>query len=553
MHFLNPTALLYLIGLGFFFLLHRLWPEKKEKVVPALFLWEGLSQNDEASQLRQRFKPDVLFFLQLLTLVLLLFALLRPVRFLTGGRPGRMVVVIDCSASMLSTDLSPNRFQQAIAAGLQLLAENRAHQTALVAGQAVPEVLTTFTGDQQLLRRLLRDLAPKPEAADPQQALALASNLLGPSRGEIVFITDGAFPDPGYQGTAPLRVIRVGQPVANLAINGLEARATGRPGEYQVLVRLNNFSPQGQTAFLRIDGPEGAILRTALTFLPWEEKILFYNLTAGQQITWHFTLEGSDALALDNQASLTVGQAARSVLLVGPGNFFLERGLRALPATTLTCRPQVTPAEAAAYDLIIFDRTAPPPGVTGRILLINTAYPEWEKPESIASSPAPGQIWGETSHPLLRFVELSHWRIRNQLRFTLEGVTVHPLASSPAGPVLLSVEEPGRQTILFCFDLFASNLPLQASFPVFLANLLAWAKPESPASSQAVFLPAAESDLTPRSLATPPLPERPPETGVIPESRELWPFFVLAALIFLSAEWCFYHRPSFGRAKEGAK
>jgi len=108
-HFLNPTALLYLIGLGFFFLLHRLWPEKKEKVVPALFLWEGLSQNDEASQLRQRFKPDVLFFLQLLTLVLLLFALLRPVRFLTGDRPGRMVVVIDCSASMLSTDLSPNR------------------------------------------------------------------------------------------------------------------------------------------------------------------------------------------------------------------------------------------------------------------------------------------------------------------------------------------------------------------------------------------------------------------------------------------------------------
>ncbi|NLW55193.1 MAG: VWA domain-containing protein, partial [Firmicutes bacterium] len=552
MHFLNPAALYYLIGLGLFFLLHQLRQEKKEKVVPALFLWEDLPQNDEASPLHRRFKPDELFFLQLLILILLLLALLQPVLLVSRRQPGPLVLVIDCSASMLSTDLSPNRFQQAVAAGLNLLQENRARKTALVAARAVPEVLTTFTDDQQLLRRLLRDLTPKPEGADPQQALALASTLLGPSRGEIVFITDGAFPALDYQGTAPLQIIQVGQPVANLAINGLEARATGRPGEYQVLVKLNNFSPQVQTTQLQITAPEASLPPTALTFQPWEEKALFYNLTADQQTTWQFFLEGSDALTLDNQAALTVGREPGSVLLVGPGNFFLEQGLRALPQTTLTYQPQITPAEAAPYDLIIFDRTVPPPGIKGRSVLINTSYPEWERPVRIGWSSAPEQIWGETSHPLLRFVEPSNWRISSQLLLKLEERAVRPLASSPTGPVLLSVEEPGRQTVLFCFDLFASNLPLQASFPVLLSNLLLWAKPEPLESGRTNLLPAVESDLTPRSFTTPPLDRR-PETATMPESRDLWPLFVLAALFFLTGEWFCYHRPSPKRAKEGAK
>ena len=195
--------------------------------------------------------------------------------------------------------------------------------------------------------------------------------------------------------------------------------------------------------------------------------------------------------------------------------------------------------------------TVLPPGITGRILLINTSYPEWERPMQIANSSAPGQIWGDPSHPLLRFVELSHWRISTQFHFALEEGTFRPLASSPAGPVILSVEEPTRQTVLFCFDLFASNLPLQASFPVFLSNLLAWAKPEPPAA--APVLPAVESNLTPRSYSARALPDRRPETTVSPESRELWPFFVLLVLFFLSGEWFLYHRPSFRRAKEGVK
>lgn len=527
---------------------------KKEKVVPSLLLWEGLGENDEAPRLRRRLKPDVLFFLQLLILILLLFALLQPVIPATLRQPDRLVLVIDCSASMLSTDLSPNRFQQAIKAGLNILQENSSREIALVAAQAVPEVLSAFTRDQQALRNCLRALTPKPEGVDPKQALELASSLLGPqNKGEIILVTDGAFPALDYPGAHPLRIIQAGQPAANLAINGLEARATGRPGEYQVLVRINNFSPQTQTTRLNIADPEATILRTALTFQPWEEKVLTYNLTTGAKTTWRFLLESNDSLAIDNQVTLPVGREPRQVLLVGPGNFFLERCLRALPDAVLTTKTQITPVVIAPYDLIIFDRILPPPGVNGNIVLINTYFPEWERPVSKHSYSAPGRIWGETAHPILRFVELGNWSLSKQLSFNLDNHDFISLASSPAGPILLTVEEPGRRTVLFCFDLFASNLPLQVSFPVLLANLLSWLAPEPSGGEPVNLLPAAESDLTPRYFTSSPATHQQNKIMTVPEGLELWPVCVLLILLLLMSEWGLYHRPSISAAKEAKK
>ena len=63
----------------------------------------------EASAFFQRLQRDPLMLLQILALIALTLALARPAVTVTGYGAKRVVVVLDTSASMKATDVSPRR------------------------------------------------------------------------------------------------------------------------------------------------------------------------------------------------------------------------------------------------------------------------------------------------------------------------------------------------------------------------------------------------------------------------------------------------------------
>src|SRR6476646_863622 len=110
MIFQNAAQLLWLLPLlGVIILLYLLKMKRRELRVPATFLWPAKTEEVRANSLFQRLRFSWLMVLQILALALVIAALARP-QTIQRGLAGKVtVLVIDASASMGSTDISPSR------------------------------------------------------------------------------------------------------------------------------------------------------------------------------------------------------------------------------------------------------------------------------------------------------------------------------------------------------------------------------------------------------------------------------------------------------------
>ena len=108
-------GLFLLLGLlaGPIILLYMLRLRRREMMVSSTMLWQKLLRDREANAPWQRLRRNLLLFLQLLILACLVFALARPYIPVPTVATGNVVVLLDASASMQSTDETPTRFEKA--------------------------------------------------------------------------------------------------------------------------------------------------------------------------------------------------------------------------------------------------------------------------------------------------------------------------------------------------------------------------------------------------------------------------------------------------------
>src|SRR5262245_27084149 len=121
MSFLSPLALLLSTLSVPLLLLYFLKVRRRPVRVSSLLLWDPALRDREASTFFQRLQRDPLLLLQVLALLLLSLALARPAITVMGHGAKRVAIVMDTSASMKASDVSPSRFVQAQREALGLL------------------------------------------------------------------------------------------------------------------------------------------------------------------------------------------------------------------------------------------------------------------------------------------------------------------------------------------------------------------------------------------------------------------------------------------------
>src|SRR6266436_2898467 len=112
MGFLEPLAFAFaaLYGVLVLFYLWERW--RRRVVVPSLLLWQLVREDTIRAR---RFRPDLLFVLQLLLLTCLIAGLARPYAHgrAAGAVSGRHIFVLDTSASMQAQEGRTSRFEAA--------------------------------------------------------------------------------------------------------------------------------------------------------------------------------------------------------------------------------------------------------------------------------------------------------------------------------------------------------------------------------------------------------------------------------------------------------
>src|SRR3954453_9734921 len=140
--------------------------------VPSTLLWRRSLEDLHVNSLFQRLRRNLLLFLQLLAVLLAMFALAGPRVKGTTGQGQRFVLAVDNSASMSATDVKPTRLARAKEYARKVVDGMDADDAAMVIGFSDrARVVSSYSGDRQLLRRRIDAIEPTQATTSLREAL----------------------------------------------------------------------------------------------------------------------------------------------------------------------------------------------------------------------------------------------------------------------------------------------------------------------------------------------------------------------------------------------
>jgi Ca-activated chloride channel homolog len=503
MNLLSPLALVLGVTLPIVVVFYLLKVRRHDEEVSSTFLWNDLIRDLAAHEPLQRLKWSLLLLLQLLALALITLAVARPFSEQLGQKPVQAVLLLDGSASMQAQDIQPSRFARAVESARSTLAglpENSLATAILVA--AHPQVLVSATADRRQVDRALADAQPSGAAADMREALLLARSLGGdPNARRIYLFTDGAFTLPADlpDDLGSVEVVPVTQQsTGNLAVTTLSTRPDPQDNRRQQLfTRVQNFSDSAAQATVTISVDGQAVEERDLDLAAnGQSDQVFEQLPAGAR--WASVSigdkRGDNGLTIDDTAyAVLVQHKPAQVLLVSPGNPYLEKVLTLLPNVDLYRIPaqRYLAVEADRFDIIVFDAYLPPLLPRGNLLVVN--------PPDRGSFRTTGQVrrprvasW-DREDPILSFVDIRDLNVNTASKVDLPR-WAKPLVSTADGiPLMAAGQDGDRRVAILPFDLKQSNLPLMSAFPILMANLVNYLSPPGVVQSSEVQTGAPES------------------------------------------------------------
>lgn len=512
MSFLAPFSALMIaaVAVPALVALYFLKLRRTQKAVSSTLLWRKAIEDMQVNAPFQRLRRNLLMWLQLAALAAMLFAFARPTLFGVAMQGQRAVILIDHSGSMNATDVSPSRLAAAQAMAIDLIDNLSAGGGAMVVSFAQSaQVQATFTGDRNELRRAVQQIAPTDQPGRLTSALTLIEPfaLETAARGDqaliVYLISDGRFQDAhelSLRG-AELRFINVrsAKPAENVGFIAAGARRDQQdPGMLQLFARLANYTsePRRVNVTLRIDGQTHRVVPIVLPAggdpdrEPGSDVVQVALSMPGSGLI-SLSHDFDDHLAADNDVRLSIVPPTKlRVLIVGPGNPFLDHAVRAGGATDVAKRTgeQYEGLDASKLrdggwgggpiDVVIFDRFAPKELPPVHSLYFGVAPPIAGSALLPARSDGPRvqmMLDWDRRHPILEYVALDDVMLTMPGRLVLppDG-SVRTLASGTSGPLMASFDVAGMRHVTVGFDLMQSNWPMQVSFPVFIANAMQW-------------------------------------------------------------------------------
>jgi len=602
---LAPAAGLLAISLPAIVALYFLRIRRPTRVVPALHLWPARIEDRQANVPWQRLRPSWLLLLQLLAAALLVGAALQPALPVGAGLARHTIVLLDISAAMQARDVAPTRLDAARTEVGRLIDQLGAgERMTIIAVSPSPQVIASAVGDRGALHQALAGVAASNGAGDLSSALSLAAGLVRPGDDAravlysdgIVGPVSGAFQD-GLP--FPIEYHRIGVSGENVAITGLTVRTSAAARSADL--RLQDFGQQARqvTVDWRVDGHLQDVRPVKLQGGQAED--LIFSVPADATVV-AAQIESGDLFPLDDQAT-AIARSPRPfrVLLVTPGNVFLEQALRLRGDFLIDVRAPGAYRPGGDYALSVFDRFLPAALPNGPTLVVD---PPAGSPLAGGAPIGIGRVRAaDAGDPLLAHVDLQDVHVARSQDLRSSGFG-RALLTSAQTPLLLVRDEPFRQ-VLVGFDLHESDLPLRVAFPILMENLTEWMLPASvpshsfnpdeavtivpepggqavsvlrPDGSRRTLAPAgiasfADTDALGVYTVTQTVGGRqdhswfsvnlfddaisqikpvdrltlPPTRGVIgaQASRgqlDLWPWIVLLGLLALLAEWVVFHR-----------
>ncbi len=472
--------------------LYLLKLRKRRVQVPFSPLWgQVLEEYRQQSDWWRRLRRLLSWLLQILLAAIIGFALAdpHPAGEITEGR--HIVLLVDSSASMASTDVSgaANRLGIAKKNARKILetigAEDR---VMLVNFNDQLQPLSPFVAQSSLLEQPLRNIEVVATGTRYEQALAFAaSSLEGKEQGELIILSDGAGFDPDVledlrlDEQTTVRHLGTGEATGNAAVTAFSVRRyRANKLDYELFAQVRSTFDRPLAAELQIWADGKMVDKKEIALPPNGQIQQFFpsQAVAGERLEARLELltdDVRDVFELDDRAyALLPPTEPAEVLLVTDGNLYLEGTLLLNANINLT---KVAPAEydpatyGEGFDVVFIDRTIPDNlAERGNFVFID---PSGERSPWAVTAQIENPIITDykRSHPLMRWIGMRDVNIGVASRLDLErGDEV--VASAFGAPMIVARDSEQRRMVALAFDLRNSDLPLRVAFPVLMINII---------------------------------------------------------------------------------
>ncbi len=492
---LNALLLLLLIPVVVMYFLKL---KRSRQEIPSLLLWQQVIADQRVNAPFQRFRRNLLLWLQLLLLTLLALAAAQP--FIRGRDTlsKNLPILIDCSASMGAIDAKTKKTRLELAKDeIRPIIDNMLpdQRLMLIEVHNTAQRLTQLTNNKTELKQALDQIEVIDVPSRLEDALALArgqSKLVEiPS---IRLYSDGNIPTRPNPVTGDQEAIvdfelpfqvdyfRVKSSGGNIGITSLNATRSGSDA-WEVFVRVEASPEAAGNGQLRlsklVDGKPVVVGEERVVLNPGESQRLVFNLDSSieLQLKAELTPTDFDSLAIDNTSwiELPVGRDLQVFCPEALAAF--RHALKGQPGIKLD-PPDGKISELATYDLVISDSLADLARESTTYLTIGQIPKELVGKLTIGEGNVTVVDWKREA-PLMQHVQLREVLMADEPTLAkgvtdsiLEEMGFETLCHGAKGPLILERRAGPRLYMHWMFKLDRTTLPYRLAFPILTTNLV---------------------------------------------------------------------------------
>ena len=471
---------LLLIPLVVFYFLKLKRPRQH---VSSLVLWRQVIADQRVNSPFQKFKRNLLLFLQILLLALLVLAAMQPLWKSGASRAERLPVLIDVSASMAALDKAGgvSRLDSAKAQVRDIIAKLPSdQQICLIAFGKTARRLTGFTNNKAELREALAAVEVEDVAGDLEEALRTAQALArGAAFDKVLLYSDGNFPaQTNFELSFRIDFQRLASAGPNFGITACNARR-GVTGQWDVFVQLaGSAGAESNSGTVELVQDGATIASENVTLVSGSAPRLVFKVGGEKPalLEARFTPRGFDSLASDNRAWLALPPVRALAVYVPPALASYRHALESIDGLSLF--PRDDAPLPASYDLVFANAEADL-ALPARVQCsIGFVPPDLQKLITLESGNANVIDWRRES-PLLQHVTLTDVVLMDDPRNATDvtessfaNLGYEVLAHGPRGPLMLARLDGENLRVHLLFHTDRSTLPYRVAFPIFISNLV---------------------------------------------------------------------------------
>lgn len=376
--YLWPLALLVLIPV--IIIMYLLKQKAVDYPFSSLFLWREMYRNMQANTPWEKLKKNLLMYLQIATVLILIFALMSPYIRSETTSAGHVVLVLDTSGSMKTKyDDGHTRMEVAVSEAADYVDKLPADTSvSIITSDKEAVLVLTDSVDKGLVKKRLNSIKATNFMGDCTAGMEMAESMTAQwETAEVVYFTDTYVSCNSTGG----HIVDVYSEVNNAVLEYV-GHGINNEGMLTVLARVSNFSDEVLKTDINLYGDDEMLAVQEIELAAGDSKTVYFeNLNFDGKVIYAELNDVNDALILDNVCYDVITEAAGcNVLLMTEQNLYLEKAMALLEGVSVTKSNDIGGFNDflnQEYDLYVFDGLVPEKlPKNGSMIFINCECPE---------------------------------------------------------------------------------------------------------------------------------------------------------------------------------